>query len=222
LGKRGEAINEDPSILLSSLHPKDREFVEINYRKFLGKQKRKSLEFRIQGPDESVKWISLSAFKILQGGQQHSIAGFAEDITDRKHRESTSLKFNAKKNAVMEILSHEIKGSIGMIQAINSQVGAEAKAGGNGQVQEYAQVIERICKHNLHLIRSLLNSEFLETSDIPIVRTRLDLVPGGNPGKPARGVPELPEGLKKELPFYLSGAGWDIRAGGRGAVRAGV
>ncbi len=174
--KKGESLNADLVYLLSSVHPEDREFVELNYQQFLSGPRRKSLEFRLRLPDQSIKWISLHTYKIFSEEKAHFIAGFAEDITPRKERENNTLKFNTKKNAVLEIVTHQIKGALGIIEEINERIHQEAQRGENQKMQEYTKVIKDLCQHNSHLIRSLLNSEFIESADIVLVRKRFDLV----------------------------------------------
>ena len=173
---KGEGINAHLTNLISSVHPEDREFVELNYEQFLSGPKRKSLEFRLLLPDEWIKWLSLHTYKIFGEGKALFIAGFVEDITPRKEREDNSLKFNTKKNAVLEILTHQIKGALGIIGALNDRIHVQAKLGENQRMLEYTKVIKDLCEHNGNLIRSLLNSEFIESADIKLVRKRFDLV----------------------------------------------
>ncbi len=176
--KKANTLAKGPATLLSTIHEGDREFVKENYEAFLKGPTTKNIQFRISltKKGESIKWISLSAFKILKEGKLYAIAGFAEDITIRQERENNAAKFNTRKNAVLDILNHEIKGSLGMIAAINEQAEAQANSGNTDKVSQYTNIIKQICKHNVELIRSLLNSELVESADIALIRKRLDLV----------------------------------------------
>jgi two-component system sensor histidine kinase VicK len=174
--KSGEYINEYLPYILSTVHPEDLTFVELGYRQLVSGAKSKTLEFRLLMPDQPVTWVSLQAYPIIQEGNVPFIAGFVDDITARKERENSANKFSAKKNTILEILSHEIKGALGIIEVINDRIQAQAKIVDNKKMQEYTQVIKGLCQHNAHLIRSLLSSEFIESAEIVLVRKRFNLV----------------------------------------------
>ena len=162
--------------LFKVVHPDDRGFVEESYRGFLRGDRSKRIEFRLLLSDGSVKWLSLLAYYLLEDLSKNYIVGFIEEITGRKEREDTAAKYNARKNAVLEILSHDLKGSIAMINTLNGEVREYAKAQGNEQVSERTRVISQICTSNLEMIHSLLDTEFLESAAVELIRKRLDLV----------------------------------------------
>lgn len=171
---RKEKIDE--KWLLDSVHPDDQTFVEKSFQEFLAGQESKRIEFRIQLPKEVIKWIGLSAYFTFEGEHKSAIIGLAEDITGRKERENNSMKFNARKNAVLEILSHDIKGSIGMIQAMNGQIKEQVKKLHNPDLNEYTRIIGQICQNNLKMIHSLLDSELVESTEVELIRKRMDMV----------------------------------------------
>lgn len=162
--------------LIDSVHPDDRSFVKESYRDLLRGKSGKRVEFRLLLQNGCVKWLSLLAYYLLDGTRKSSIVVFIEEITARKAREDTSAKYTARKNAVLEILSHDLKGSIAMINTMNGEVREYAKAQGNEQVNEYTRLIGQICRNNLGMIHSLLDTEFLESAAVELVRKRLDLV----------------------------------------------
>jgi len=166
----------DEKWLIKSVHPDDRTYVEESLREFIEGEENKRIEFRILLPKEVVKWISLTAYFIFANEQKNAIIGFAEDITARKKREDNSAKFNARKNAVLEILSHDIKGSLAMIQAMNEQIKEEVKKLHNSDLDEYTRIIGQLCQNNLKMVHALLDSELVESAEVELIRKRLDMV----------------------------------------------
>ena len=166
----------DVKWLIKSVHPDDQTYVEESLREFLEGKANKIIEFRIQLPKEVVKWISLTAYFTSEQEQKAAIIGFAEDITGRKQRDDNSNKFNARKNAVLEILSHDVKGTMAMIQAMNEQIKQEVKKLHNPDLDEYTRIINQLCQNNLKTIHALLNSELIESAEVELIRKRLDMV----------------------------------------------
>lgn len=174
--KRKEIFNENFSDLLSTIVKDDQEFVMENYDQFIRESKSKNIEFRIQLQDDTQKWIALSAYKIKHEGDGLYIAGFAEDITPRKERENTAAKFNTKKNALLDLLNHELKGSLGMINALSEEISEENQISDQNKILRNMQLIQKISKHNINLISSLLNEELVDSASVELIRKRLDLV----------------------------------------------
>ena len=166
----------DNKWLLKTVHPDDQTFVEESFRGFIEGNGHKKIEFRILIAQNVVKWVSLAAFFSFEEGQKKTIIGFAEDITARKERENNSLRFNARKNAVLEILSHDMKGALAMIQAMNEEIKEKAKKLQDPDLNEYSRIIDHLCKDNIKTIHSLLDSELVESAELELIRKRLDMV----------------------------------------------
>lgn len=166
----------DKKWLINSVHPDDRTYVEESFREFLEGNESRRIDFRIQLPKDVVKWISLSAYFAFEEEQKNAIVGFAEDITGRKERENNFLKFNARKNAVLEILSHDVKGSMAMIQAMNEQIKEQVSILNNPDLNEYTRIIDQLCQNNIKMIHALLDSELVESAEVELIRKRVDMV----------------------------------------------
>lgn len=166
----------DLEALFETVHPDDKSFVKEGYWDLLCGKSCKILECRLQLQNGSVKWVSLLAYYILAGTRESSVVVLVEEITGRKERENTSAKYNARKDAALEILAHDLKGSIALIEVMNEEVKKYVSTLGNEQVNEYTRLIEQICQNNAEMIRTLLDTEFLESAGVELIRKRLDLV----------------------------------------------
>lgn len=172
--KNPAIINDDLFSLLAIIYPDDRQFVEQQYYQLTNNFERKSIEFRIVLPNNSIKWISLHAYLIMKRKKKQAIAGFVEDITTEKENEENASKFSMKKNSILEILAHDLTGPIGVMQNIASLIKEQAKD--NPRINEYTMLIEQICKRNIDMIRNLIQTEYLASSEIEVTLERIDLV----------------------------------------------
>lgn len=61
-----------------------------------------------------------SPFLIKEAANQHVVIGVVEDITKAKEHYMLLEKFAAKKDSVLEILSHDLAGPLNNIKGISS------------------------------------------------------------------------------------------------------
>lgn len=93
-------------------------YLSIIYKQFLKNRSNTDAEFRILLPDNVEKWISVFAYFLKDSPQNPVIVGYGQDITHFKEHFKTLNKFASKKNAVLNILSHDLAGPLGSIQTI--------------------------------------------------------------------------------------------------------
>src|SRR5690606_2033995 len=103
----------------SMIHMEDTGHVIEKIREFLSGNGSNSLEFRITIKG-IVSWICLNLFSVNVGqGENPKLLAFSENITSRKEYELYLYKHNGKKNSILNILSHDLKGPLSNISLIS-------------------------------------------------------------------------------------------------------
>lgn len=170
-----EIIRQEPADLLACIHPDDRTFMGQQYEHLLTSRERKNIEFRILHPDQAVRWLTLSAYLFEEeNGAQRYIGGFCEDITDRKQYLENTLKFNSKKDATLEVLSHDLAAPFANIQGLVEALEEQLKEG-DYNVAHLIKFIKQDAQKGSDLIRDFVDNEFLESSQIVLRKVRVDL-----------------------------------------------
>lgn len=176
LGTELEGVWESSSSLLPFIHPEDEAYAFDQYQKLLQDKQRKSIEFRLILPGQPVKWVCLSACVLQREGEcPILIGGYAEDITNAKAYTANILKFNAKKNSTLEILSHDLAAPFANIEGITKIMEQRAKEG-DSETQQLISFIKQDAKRGSDMIRDFVNSEFQESSEIVLHKERVDIV----------------------------------------------
>ena len=168
-----QEIIANPAALLDSVHPEDREYAHNSYNRIIKREQQVS-EFRIVTKDDKVKWISVRSYSIYNPNGSWSLAGFAEDVTDKKEKQHTLLKFSERKNSILHSFSHELAGPLALIQSLSASVTGEDL--NPDEVNQTMNYIQETCKKSISLIRELLNNEFLESSGVALRKIRLNLL----------------------------------------------
>jgi two-component system sensor histidine kinase VicK len=166
----------NPGTLLAQVHPDDQEYLRETFRQVLRGETVKNVEFRLRLPDGTDRWLCVSPFRLEPPGGQPCIAGFASDITAGKQYNDVLKKFAAKKNSVLEILSHDLAGPLGTIQGLTDMVGKRVRPYNDPELNDFVALIGRMARRNIHLIREFVKQEFLESSSAEVLKLRVDLV----------------------------------------------
>ncbi|WPP51690.1 PAS domain-containing sensor histidine kinase [Catalinimonas niigatensis] len=176
-----EEVMSNPAVLLSAIHAEDKEFVESTYQELLSeinnKNKRgKDIEFRIYSLDDSVRWLRFNSFMYEEHSDQRIIAGMIENITDLKEHTHLLNKFAAKKNAVLEILSHDLSRPLTNIQSLSGILADELKPYNEKEIDKIIGMIAESSKRGINLIRTFVQQEFLESAQAKLIKKRVNIV----------------------------------------------
>jgi len=171
--KMRKSIIDNPGSLLKTIHPEDREHVQQIYQELLEGIIIKEIEFRIVLRNRTERWICATP-RLLP--EQALIIGYANDITAQKQYNSNLKKFSDKKNSILNILSHDLAGPLGLIHNLSSMLEADMKTSKNEEVQKIISLIERSSRQGMQLIQDFMKQEFLESINIELIKRRVDLV----------------------------------------------
>jgi two-component system sensor histidine kinase VicK len=165
----------DAAQLLQMVHGEDQEYVTEVYQDLLKGESKQRMEFRFLLPKNKERWLRVHPFLLQENGKQ-VIAGLAEDITDFKHYADVELKLSHKKNAIIQILSHDLAGPLGTIQSLSSLIATRIKGYRDEDLNHVVGLITKTAKGSIHLIQDFVAQEFLESSQMALITARLNMV----------------------------------------------
>lgn len=168
-----EIIAQQPETLLAFLHPEDQSFLEEEFRLFLEQKRPRKFEFRLRFSGARIKWLQVSVYPLAME-TNFFIGGYADDITTNKAYQANLLKFNAKKDSTLEILSHDLAGPFANIEALIDMLEEQIIAG-ETDVKNVIDFIKQDAKRGSDLIRDFVHNEFLESTQVELNRKRVDI-----------------------------------------------
>jgi two-component system, OmpR family, sensor histidine kinase VicK len=148
-----EELTHENSNILNKVHPDDKEFLIKEYNLLSNSGAHLNIEFRIILPNDSVKWLLTTA-----------------------QRTSNSQKFTAKKDAILEILSHDLAGPLANIQVLADLLADQLKDSSNPEVKNTVKIIYESSVKGIKLIRDFIDNEFLESTSPGLIKIRHNLV----------------------------------------------
>ncbi|WP_181885183.1 PAS domain-containing sensor histidine kinase [Pontibacter diazotrophicus] len=174
--RKVKEVMENPASLLDSIHTEDREHVTANYRKLLEEREKMHLQFRVVWPYTTDRWMRLKVYPLGQAEQVHLVAGMAEDDSSRMKNIFNMQKINARKDSMLEILAHDLRGPISLVQTLAGVIEEDLPKSESEHSRKQLKIIQEICKRNIDLIRDLVHQEFLESAQVEVNKERLDVV----------------------------------------------
>ncbi len=197
-----ESILTHPSLLLETIHPDDKAYLNKEYKELIKGIIKDRIEFRIFLPDNTIRWLTLMPQLINNKQGKRYITGLVEDITLLKDNMNNLEKFAAKKDSILEILSHDLAGPMANIQHMANLLGNYTKALENNEINNIIRLIKESSARNIRMIRDFVQQEFLESSRVDLFKKRDDLV-----RKFKEAIEQYKDGedhIKKEIRFTAS------------------
>jgi two-component system sensor histidine kinase VicK len=174
------AILEEESLtdvnIKKLVHPEDANFVKDSYEELVQEDIKQHVEFRIVLPNKTFRTIRVEAFINSIGIKRRVIIGIIEDISSFKEHNDTLNKFSNKKNALLNILSHDLLGPLGIIKTSSALIKKKTVDLEIKELNKLVASIEKISNHSIVMIRNLLNQEFLESANAELVLRRTNIV----------------------------------------------
>ncbi len=175
VGDPSEHIHDDLPYLLTRVHPDDWQFLQRRVAQAALEELVQDVEVRMSRTTGSTQWIQVSVCRRQLPTGARYLVGTVRDITRDKEVVINGEKFNTKKNATLEILSHDLAAPLVLLQQLTEHLTWELGTP-NEKTQEVLRLMQRTCTQGVNLIRDFVDNEFLESSNVEMRLERADLV----------------------------------------------
>ena len=173
-GSRGQ-VNEELPAMLQRLHPDDRAYLAHYWKKWVQGLMTDEVEVRLQHPGQPNQWFCLSPYHQQDAEGRVLLGGSLRDVSVMKRYQENADLFNSRKNATLEILSHDLSGSFIMVQQIAEFLHEEVVAPAESRIPELLDVLETTSRDSVKMIRELINLEFLTSANSDLKVNRVDV-----------------------------------------------
>ena len=168
-------VNAELPALLQRLHPDDLAYLAHYWAKWVQNEMSDEVEVRLQTPGKPNQWFCLTPSYQQEAGGRVLLGGTLRNISVTKRYEENADLFNSRKNATLEILSHDLSGAFIMVQQIAGFLHEEIVAPANSRIPEMLRVLETTSRDSVQMIRDLINIEFLTSANTDLKVNRVDI-----------------------------------------------
>ena len=170
-----DEVNAELPELLARLHPDDRPRLVEYWTQWSKGSMRDEVEFRLQHPNAPDQWFCLTPFYQQDASGAVWLVGELRDVSVTKRYQANSDLFNSRKNATLEILSHDLSGAFIMVQQIAEFLREEVRTPANPEVTNMLHALETTSSDSVKMIRDFINLEFLTSANSDLKRDRVDV-----------------------------------------------
>lgn len=167
-------VKEQDSIfdVFSLVHADDRDEITKQFQSLLNGTYNGSSKLRLVLNNEE-RWFRIIP-QLISIKSENLIFGNVSDITAEEHTIETIGKYANKKNSILHLLSHELKGSLGMARNLSKDLSRHIHK--DSFVTNHLHIIARIISQSLYLVDDFTKREFLEVINVELVKKRVNIV----------------------------------------------
>ncbi len=171
-GLTGAELLDNPRLIVPFFYAEDSKYLLNCYEELL-KQSHLEVEFRLQFPDRSVKHLCLNSYLSKETGM---ISGFLKDITRNKEHEDFIVNYGAKKDTMLDMMSHNLSGPLHLSKNILHWM-QDTYTGENAEeIRKQLRYIQDNTQQCIDIINDFLKEEHLESEKIYVKKTRFDVL----------------------------------------------
>jgi two-component system sensor histidine kinase VicK len=175
LGGHPAEVNAELPTLLARLHPDDHAFLARYWQLWVRGQMRDEIEICLLKDAAADQWFLLPPFYQQTAAGSVLVGGTLRDISEQKAYQANADRFNTRKNATLEILSHDLSGSFALVQQIAGYPCQELLIPADSRVPHLLQVLETTSDNSMRMIRGLVAVEFLASVNTGLKRDRVEV-----------------------------------------------
>ncbi len=165
-----------PDLLYSMVHPDDVAYVASICGALQPGELKDKIEFRMILQDKKEYHLRLSILLTIDEINDHILVGYLDDISTQKANEEKGKELSNKKNAILNILSHDLAGPLGSIKNFAFLLSKKTKSLEDQQINSIISAIERISQRSIQMIQEFIKQEFIESVGVDLVKSRVNLV----------------------------------------------
>ena len=170
-----DEVNAGLPALLARLHPDDQPRLADYWAQWCRGAGRDEVEFRLCRPDAPDQWFCLTPFHERDADGAVWLVGALRDVSVTKRYQANADLFNSRKNATLEILSHDLSGAFIVVQQIAEFLSEEVQAPANPEVAAMLRELGTTSRDSVKMIRDFVNLEFLTSANSDLKRDRVDV-----------------------------------------------
>ena len=167
-----EKIMKQPKLLLPLIRTEDIAYLRHAYADLLRNKTIAGTEFRLGFPDGSIRHLYCDAYM----SDEQVAVGFIKDITKQKEHEDYIANYGAKKDTLLDMMTHNLSGPLHLTQNIIRWMQETYKDKVPGEISSQLRYIQSNTQECVDIINDFLKEEHLESERVYVRKTRFDLL----------------------------------------------
>lgn len=157
--------------LLARIEPEDVLYLQDIFTNVISGSFNGKITLKLRG-NAGLRWLHITPLSGEYQGEK-IIFGAVSEVTDEIMNIQSITKFTDKKNSILHMLGHDLRGPLNIARSLVKTVSREIR---NPVLLEKTGYIATILQQSIDMISDLVRREFLETTSAELIRKRVDIV----------------------------------------------
>lgn len=158
------------SALLELVHPEDRRYLAKSYQRLLDGVNRQTIDLKLVVNNEE-KYVRVTPVLLFTESTKFIIVYAADFTADTKNLQTVK-KYANKKNSVLNIISHDLRGPLGIANTVTQVLTKKVE---DPKLIDMIKTVSKILDQSIELITDLTGREFLETTGVELFKQRVNI-----------------------------------------------
>jgi len=178
LGGHVAHVNDELPAWLAAVHPDDHVYLRERLAYAAAGGTIQGVQVRLHHPDGRLRYLCLTTvgFTSPEAGPETLLNGHFEDITRTHAVLENAQRYQAKKDSMLEILSHDLASPLVLVEQMADYLVEKVEPLDDPELNRLIASMRQACQEGVTLIRDFVDQEFLDSANVDLVRVRLDLV----------------------------------------------
>ena len=173
LGLRTGASQADIERIFTTIAPEDKEYIRSKYLTIASRSVTTDVEMRINAAGGDDIFICCTAYLVANGT---AIVVFIRDITKPKEHEDYLVEFGARKNTLLDTLTHHMSGALNLMRHLSSEAEKYLGVSPDKNLRTYLKLLNDNNTYCLEIIDDLMRNEHQKSPEIFVKNARIDIV----------------------------------------------
>jgi len=166
-----EGLSDLAAAVVSKIEQEDLTYLKDAFKTVISGRFNGKITVRLHDSDGD-RWL-LVVPGLAEYQAKQVIIGTVAEVTDEVRNAQSIHKYADKKNSVLHMLGHDLRGSLNIARSLMKTVNRDLK---DPVLLEKTSHIATIVQHSIDMISDLVKREFLEMVNLDLVRKRIDIV----------------------------------------------
>ncbi|HEX6192972.1 MAG TPA: HAMP domain-containing sensor histidine kinase [Chitinophagaceae bacterium] len=168
-----QLLLEQPRLVLPFIRSEDSFYLKHRYKDLIQDKTISNAEFRLHYSNGVVKHLACDAYLI---NDAKYIAGIVKDYTKNKEHEDYIVNYGAKKDTLLDMMTHNLSGPLNLSQNILRWMQQTYKDKMPGEIYSELHLIQSNIQECLDIINDFLREEHMESERIYVKKSRFDVL----------------------------------------------
>jgi two-component system, OmpR family, sensor histidine kinase VicK len=167
-----DELLKQSKLVLSCIRTEDAEYLRHRFTDLVRDHAIANAEFRLHLPDKSLKHLCCDAYML----NDTRLAGFVKDVTKEKEHEDYIINYGAKKDTLLDMMTHNLSGPLYLSKHILHWVQHTYKDKTPIDISTQLKLIQSNTQDCIDIIDDFLKVEHMESERIYVKKTRFDVL----------------------------------------------